>query len=135
HRGEHMRYFTTRDGFLCNDRPGNTCTHEDDHWTEVQVVPLDAIVIRRDELPGLDVDRHGTVRVDGLIEAFSPHYKPEEARARGVAWVALAEHLREHPLVDEAQVEALARILAKRSAEKRGAIGPGWRSFAEDARH
>lgn len=78
--------------------------------TEVQVVPLDAIVIRRDELPGLDVDRHGTVRVDGLIESFSPHYKPDEARARGIAWIALSEYLREHPPVDEAQVKALNDI-------------------------
>lgn len=117
------------------------------HFTEVQVVPSDAIVIRRDELPEVEVVggsrpfARASARTMGRFPVYSTaSFNGAEdalahAEARALEFLALREYLREHPPVDEAQVEALARILAKRSAEKRGAIGPGWRSFAEDARH
>jgi hypothetical protein len=100
---------------------------------EVQVVPLDAIVIERADLPKVEPessvaplrvplpDEFWSTDIDGPIRSVgpnSPNGKPEWHRARGLAHLALAEYLREHPPVDEAQVAALATVL--REATVRG---------------
>ncbi|WP_159795734.1 hypothetical protein [Puerhibacterium puerhi] len=83
-------------------------------FTEVQVVPVDAIVIRREELP--EVKAHSSIpnsveagdaflRFDGLNDPR------EHAESRLRDWAAIAAHLREHPPVDEAQVKAVTQAL------------------------
>jgi len=109
----------------------------------VRVVSLDAEVITADRLPKVEWNgkRWVTVPDDQHEEQLvkGDNEGPEWFQARAEEYLAMARHLRSDPTppddVDEEQVEALARILAKRSAEQRGEIGPGWRSFADEARH
>ena len=88
---------------------------EDPTVTEVQVVPSDAIVIRRDELPEVDT-AHGA-RVNSVGIGWALDYltadRAEKARSYGLAYLALAEHLREHPPVDEEQVASLFEVLTE----------------------
>lgn len=76
-----------------------------------KAVPYDAIVIERSDLPEV-------VTTDGTCGPHVPisgrgHLRttPETARAEMLAAVALAEYHREHPLAEEARVEALAEVL------------------------
>lgn len=77
----------------------------------MKVVPADAIVIERSELP--EVREHG----GGLTTDPGPHgvttnyMDAERLRHEALRYVALAEHLREHPPVDEAQVAALTSLI------------------------
>jgi len=99
-KGEKARKFATRD-----------------ELTEVQVVPLDAIVIRRDELPEVrpaTEDQRASARPlvltrrgDALHRYITNDDTVESFRAKAAMYLALAEHLREHPPVDETQVKAL----------------------------
>ena len=81
----------------------------DPTYTEVQVVPIDAIVIRRDELPEVHPEGHGSVTIGGHI--YGTAYGYREHRGAALRMLALIEYLREHPPVDEAQVDALRDIL------------------------
>lgn len=88
---------------------------DDDDLREVQVVPLDAVVI---DGPLPSVEKHGTQGLDYRVEfptgwggIYSDESTPEGAETNARAWLAIAAYLREHPPVDEAQVEALTRIL------------------------
>jgi|SRR5690606_30308277 len=69
-----------------------------------QVVPLDAIVIRREELPEVeDANEYGEreVRWTPFIGAHDgPNTTPGWHHARALAHLAIARHLREHPPVD-----------------------------------
>ena len=83
---------------------------EDPTVTEVQVVPLDAIVIRRDELPEVTVDTEKwTATANGAEDPYTARLdaNPGWAWHYGVNAIAVSEYLREHPPVDEAQVKAL----------------------------
>ena len=91
-----------------------------DEYTEVQVVPLDAIVIRREELPevkpgeseeSLRADVGGTEGDGTWIWPDSWRDPAAESWAHALEYLALAVHLRENPPVDEAQVKALAELL------------------------
>ena len=77
-----------------------------------QVVPADAIVIRREELPGVKRTERG-LEVEGVGGYFndSDDYAGFDARAYGLALIATQEFRRERPPVDEAQVEALDQII------------------------
>jgi len=86
------------------------------NYTEVQVVPLDAIVIRRDELP--EVETHETAHGDTVWvyggDAFdrdADNRTAEAMRDGALRLLARAEYVREHPPVDEEQVDALRDIL------------------------
>jgi hypothetical protein len=79
---------------------------------EVQVAPLDAIVIRREDLPEVKVDEDGDVGVGGYWRSRDTDPGHVEASAR--ALLAIARYLREHPPVDpevERQVKALTDAL------------------------
>lgn len=79
-----------------------------DHLTEVQVVPLDAIVIPRDELPKVSRGER-MLRLNGTTPV--PYTTADQHRSDALTHLALAEYLREHPPVDEAQVAAVRDAL------------------------
>lgn len=83
----------------------------------VQVVPADAIVIPREDLPevvpdgtveGIDGEPVARFRAGGW-QGFAGDGK--SSRASALAHLALAEYLDAHPPVDEAKVEALAGLV------------------------
>ena len=79
----------------------------------VRLVPDDAIVIGRGELPEV----HSTpmaVTVDGnyrTIDREFKDYNADYARETGLRLLALAEYLDAHPPVDEAQVKELSTLI------------------------
>lgn len=95
-------------------------------WTEVQVVPVDAIVIRRDELPEVTVVRGRAVASTGSdVYSGSLDANPGPSYQYGLNVLAVAEYLREHPPVDEVQVKALADLLTEADSYDRieGSLG------------
>ena len=113
------RYFQDESGGVFYATiPDTVADYENDRtMTEVQVVPLDAIVIRRDELPEVrpaTEDQRASARPlvltrrgDALHRYITNDDTVESFRAKAAMYLALAEHLREHPPVDETQVKAL----------------------------
>lgn len=81
---------------------------------EFKVVPVDAIVIERSDLPPVAAGRKV---VSGPFDR-SIHDSAESVRRQARHLLAIAEYLDAHPPVDEAQVEALAEdmIMAGASA-------------------
>ncbi len=73
-----------------------------------KVVPADAIVIERNEL--LPV-RRGTID-EAICDGFG-YSDPDAAHRAAVALLSAEAALREHPPVDEREVEALTRLIAK----------------------
>jgi len=87
-------------------------------YPEVQVVPLDAIVIRREEFAARPVLHHeGQIKSGGAV--IPSHSLPEYAEDTARHYLALAQWLRENPpvAVDEAQVKALSRLIEKADHE------------------
>jgi len=79
-------------------------------YPEVQVVPLDAIVIRREEFAARPVLHHeGQIKSGGAV--IPSHSLPEYAEDTARHYLALAQWLRENPPVDEAQVKALLSVI------------------------
>jgi len=88
----------------------------------VRLVPADALVIDRAELPPVTlagslpwptVSANLPVNVT-CIQAFRPDLRADEAIQMALAWLALAEYLAAHlptPPVGEADVEALAGLM------------------------
>lgn len=70
-----------------------------------KVVPADALVIERGEVGEV----HRGVVTGGITA--------EKAHEMGVRYLAIAEYLRTHPPVDEAEVERLERLITQQ---------PGW---------
>jgi hypothetical protein len=95
---------------ICARPEDGSHSHSADSWTEVQVVPLDAIVIERAQMLAVEdvttADDGAIVDGDYNILATVEHHT-----RRALINLALAEYLREHPPVDEAQVAALAAML------------------------
>ena len=94
-----------------------------DEYIEVQVVPLDAIVIRREEFAARPVLHHeGQIKSGGAV--IPSHSLPEYAEDTSRHYLALAQWLRENPpvAVDEAQVKALTRALSETHVEVEGGI-------------
>lgn len=84
--------------------------------TPAKVVPADAIVIPRDELPEVTPRSDGSaLRVietgHGPLSIADPHIGADTYRRRALAALAIAEHLDQNPPVDEAQVGALAKAI------------------------
>jgi hypothetical protein len=83
------------------------------HYTEVQVAPLDAIVIRREELPEVGV-KDGWATANGGEDPYSARLdaNPGWPWHYGINALAVSLYLREHPPIDpevERQVEAVGR--------------------------
>jgi len=77
----------------------------------VRIVPADAIVIDRAELPEV-TDWDGVPGGIGVgYHHYSPTYSEKFARDAVLEYLAIAEYLAAHPPVDEAQVEALVDLL------------------------
>ena len=106
------KIFRHTDGSLAmTNHPNNIHSYRSKaDWTEVQVVPLDAIVIRRAELPEVTV-RLKEYRVNG--HTFDMQTTEAEAAEYVLQAAALAEYLREHPQVDEEQVASLFEVLTE----------------------
>lgn len=82
-------------------------------YVEVQPAPLDAIVIRREDLPEVRVSKG---RVHAGTEVGEDYHASVGGNAAwawnyGLAALAVAEHLRANPPVDEGQVAALADVI------------------------
>lgn len=74
-----------------------------------KVVPADAIVIERSELPEVRPGYGaGTLSAGPIGNVDMDVALAETLRAHALGYLALAEHLAAHPPVDEAQVEAMA---------------------------
>lgn len=102
-----MRHFQGKSGCLYTPYvPENF--EADPDWTEVQVAPLDAIVIRREELPEVSTDSSGDVWAMGICYDSS-----NAARTDARRLLAVAEYLDANPPVDPEQVEALAKDLSR----------------------
>ncbi|MFC8733140.1 hypothetical protein ACFT5B_11835 [Luteimicrobium sp. NPDC057192] len=76
-------------------------------WTEVRVVPMDAVVIDG-PLPDVSEDTQNIFTADFHAPI---DLTPEELDAKARAFAAMARYRREHPPVDEEQVKALASDL------------------------
>lgn len=73
-----------------------------------KVVPADAIVIERGDLP--EVTSAGSyLTVDGVV--YGTFKDAAEAELISRRWLALTEYLRTHPPVDEAEVQRLRDML------------------------
>lgn len=104
------RYFQHADGSVV--RLDRFSSYSDaDNAQPVQVVPESAIVIKREDLLGVE-----TVTFGGKVRAV---IDPDPGPAGSVEWheskarehLSLAEHVRANPPVDEDQVKAMAAAL------------------------
>ncbi|BDZ40787.1 hypothetical protein GCM10025865_00860 [Paraoerskovia sediminicola] len=105
------RYFQYENGCVVTPRSSDVA---DSHvsapgWTEVQVVPLDAIVIQRDELP--EVKRRSTHVTTSTGCSWPISTEAETVYGRALEHLAVAAYLSENPPVDEAQVKALNALI------------------------
>lgn len=107
---------------------GDQLLRDDEHGP-LKVVPADAIVIERGDLPEVVVDGAERQLVHaGHVERHRTT-DPADVRANGLMILALAEHLAAHPPVDEAQVSALAEVVAAIGGPP---LGGGTTPLAED---
>ena len=126
-----VRYFrlddsSDRSGVICStaENPGHT-HYSSPEWTEVQVVPADAIVVDG-PLPEVEVSDSGSRAARGDTDrgystfhtsgtsggtGIAPNLMPEWHEFRARQHLALAAHLRDHPPVDGAQVVAVRDAL------------------------
>lgn len=116
------RHFQDADGYVESTKNRAHEYTARPYFTEVQVAPLDAIVIdgplpevttklRDVFVAGVDTGvGHADARATAW-DAAAPNAHPEWHEAKALAHLAIAAHLREHPPVDEAQVEALQALL------------------------
>jgi len=109
------RYWQHKDGAIMFGGPiGAEPTDPD--WREVQIAPIDAIVIRREGLA--TVERHGHVGLDYRLTnpdgstdgIYSDEATVEGAMGAARAWLAIAEFLRNEP--EDPRVQSLADALA-----------------------
>jgi hypothetical protein len=107
------RYWLAPDAVVCTAMEGSDEAPRPD-YTEVQVVPLDAIVIRREDVPVASLTADGYVTAgeeeNGDPYIVQAHANPNWAWHFGLNVLAVSEFLREHPPVDEAQVSALTAV-------------------------
>ena len=92
-----------------------------------KVVPADAIVIERGEVPEVKGEPG-----DLYVAGFSFHmHSADDAHEEAVRWLAVAEHLRANPPVDEEQAERLAALILEVDVPVNN--GPEWpTSWARD---
>lgn len=95
----------------------------------VRIVPADAIVVERSELPAVFVRSHGYYMAGrhdlgrmGDLDIEQPGKSAADlTREYAAAVLALAEYLAAHPPVDEAQVTALAAVYRQEETERQNA--------------
>ncbi|MGB2557766.1 hypothetical protein [Cellulosimicrobium cellulans] len=111
-----IRYFQAEDHVVARAMSSESQSRlaADPYYTEVQVVPVDAIVIRREDVPKVHVV--GGLVTAGEDENGDPYSCSAEANPNWPYWyginaLAVAEYLREHPPVDEEQVAAVRDAL------------------------
>lgn len=90
-----------------------------------KVVPADAIVIERGDLPEVEVHLVDEFYVDGFV--FSRNKDVSTLRDELLVRLALIEYLTEHPPIDEAQVKAMAPLVHA-ALEASGGCRDGWDS-------
>lgn len=109
-----VRYFRHRNGTIAPRMEQDSGVFEaSPDYTEVQVVPVDAIVIRREDglilsdaqADAIVRDRAGIVGRRTLREGDISHVEKN-----ALIVLAAVRHLREHPPVDEEQVKALVAL-------------------------
>lgn len=98
-----------KDGDIWHSELGAADREEYGPITECKVVPANAIVIERSELPEVRPDSFDVLTVDG--ERLNPRIGNAAHRQIALRFLAVSEYLREHPPVDEAQVNALTKAL------------------------
>lgn len=116
---ESRRYFQTPSGYVhADESEAEVGTSLDLGYTEVQVVPLDAIVVHG-VLPEVKVREAGYVTdTKGIVTApLDGRVAPEALVENALAYLALAKYLREHPPIDEEQVQAIADLLDSDAGE------------------
>lgn len=87
----------------------------------VRIVPADAIVVERSELPGVDADGYA----DGIGWGAKDRTKypsdyAAKARRSGLAFLAVAEYLDANPPVDDAQVAVVMDTIRAADIERTG---------------
>lgn len=106
------RYWRNRtSGNMRNELP---FWHSQAEWTEVQVVPLDAIVILDEALTPANEDESGEVSVTTALGGHvhgDREWLSRWGRERMLAYASALRYVEDHPSVDEAQVRALGSIL------------------------
>lgn len=85
-----------------------------DLYTEVQAVPLDAIVIDG-PLPEVTARERYTSTSEGC--SWPSRTPPDEIEKRAREHLAIARHLREHPPVDERAVDELQDLLLEMGSD------------------
>ena len=99
-----------------------------------KVVPADAIVIERESLPEVTVSTLAAQATGNATLFVSEHGDSadiaERLRSDALAILALSEYRREHPPVDEAEVEALGQILSEEDEGRRGHDDASWADIA-----
>lgn len=101
-------------------------------YEEVQVVPLDAIVIPREELPEVKVVGGNHVAASGGGDSYQIRLNsnPDWSWHRALNALAVSLYLREHPPVDEAQVKALAERIREVDVPMAGEWPQNWAMMA-----
>jgi hypothetical protein len=127
-----IRYFRLDDGsdqagVICSTAENSDHKHdEQDFWTEVKVVPLNAMVVRR---PGrVAVQPQAEAIVQSALSISGPVTGDVLERAEELAAIILeaVEFLREYPPVNEAQVKALGDLIDE--------LQSGGKAYYEDPR-
>lgn len=114
--------FATRAG-IAVEVSSDDMTTWDATWDELvpdsmKVVPVDAIVIERGDLPILPGD---------TVTRFAASRTADQMREQAYEYLAASEYLTAHPPVDEAQVKAMAPFVHA-ALEASGGCRDGWDS-------
>jgi hypothetical protein len=103
--------FNENPDVLCAKAEDGSHTHSADVWSEVQVVPLDAIVIERAQM--LTVEDVTTTDDGAIVDGdYNILGTVEHHTRRALINLALAEYRREHPPVSDELVTRLCERFA-----------------------
>ena len=100
-----------------NDLMAGTAEVDRAEFLAAVATELDVIVIPRTNLPEVVLTERGglVAQTDTEIAAGidpAADWTADDARLQALGWLAIAEHLEHNPPGDEAQVNALARLIA-----------------------
>lgn len=106
-----MRVFQHKNGYVTSSEDGETFTRRPKEWTEVQIAPLDAVVIPADVLPKVEVEGDDGYTINGA--AFWPGQINDAVYQDALALLALHRHLELEESKQTQQVRKLAELLAQ----------------------